>query len=175
MKTQTDVFPNLIHIYAVDIGEKTFPMEIYWSVGRQEVEGWMVNPIGVEQLKGRHEKYMQVHSVTYEDFKNFGKSPKTLCEMLNDSFADNEVYVADEELEWTKFLLKELYSVSQIQMKNFVLSPLYDFLMEKVQSREVLESLKEKAGEKYAVGGAAKFFYLKDLTELVLNENSFQK
>jgi hypothetical protein len=175
MMIQTDKFPNLLHVYSVDIGEKTFPIEIYWSMGKSKSEVWLVNPIGLEELKGRHEKYMQVHRVSYEDFMSFGKSPKTLCEMLNESFTDSQVFVADDELEWTRFLLKELYSVAQIQMTNFVLNPLYDFLLKKVQSPEVLESLKEKAREKYVSGGASKFIYLNDLTEMVLNENSFQK
>ena len=175
MKGQTEAFPNLLHIYAVDIAEKTFPMEIYWSCGNEYAGAWLVNPVGIEELKGRYERYMHVHGVTYKDFKNFGKSPQTLCEMLNESFAENKVYVADEELEWTKFLLKELYLVAQIQSKNFIINPLYAFLIEKVQNQEILENLKEKAGKKYVCGGASKFSFLKDLTELVLNENSFHK
>ena len=147
MKSHTNNFPNSLHIYAVNIGEKTFPMEIYWSCASDDAGAWLVSPIGIEELKGRHEGYMQVHRVTYEDFKNFGQSPRTLCEMLNDSYADSEVYVADEELEWTNFLLKELYSLTQIQPTNFIVNPLYAFLIKNVQNEEVLEKLKEKAGK----------------------------
>lgn len=151
-------------------------MEIYCSCKHFDNFASLVNPIGIDELIGRHEKYMQTHGVTYEDLKNFGQMPQTLCEQLNEFFENNDVFVADDELQQTEFLLKELFIVGKVQRKNFALKSLDEFLLKSLQNQENLKIVKEKAKRKMPIiDGLSKFIYLKDLIKLAKDEKSFKR
>jgi hypothetical protein len=158
-----------MHVYAVDVGERSFPMEFYWTFSGNKEEAWLVNPSIDQDLYGRHEPYMQKHGVTYEDLSNFGKTPDVLCALLNDSFRDSEVLVSDDELEFTDFLLTEFYAFAKMERNNFVLSPLSKFFGENEISDQDMANLKSEFHER-GVGGAMKFCYLKDLVRSVLDK-----
>ncbi len=170
MKT-TD-FPNILHIYAADIGERRFPNEIYLSCGNGESECWLVNPIGIDDINECFEKYMEVHSVTYKHLRDFGKNPQIWCEILNKHLSEKEVFVSDEMVELTKFQLSKLYQTAKMPSYNFHIKSLQDFLRNELQDADLFMKLEEKAGKYNAIklDGAFFFHYLIRLTDLVLEE-----
>jgi hypothetical protein len=160
--------PNILYVDAVDIGPKTFPMEIYWSGGRGF--GGPIDPTGSEELEGRYEEYLTFHSIKIDDLKKFGTNPKDICEAMNSDLAGRTVYV--ERVDWTRQLITELYVAAKIDPADFTLSSLNEFLLQNLGSESILAALEKKASDYVnPIPGAFRFLYLRRLCELVFQES----
>lgn len=119
--------PAFLDFEASSLSSSSYPIEVAWSLEDGTVECHLISPAGIEKWTDWSHKAEGLHGISRDQLLAHGKSPSSVCRMMNEQLAGKVVYV--EDLSFDGMWLAELFSVSWGQQPKVVLRGLDELLM----------------------------------------------